>query len=175
MDVIFLVNIFRLYIKVKSKFFRNCTRKSLFLNACYYWDGTISLREVDQNILHGGKIGYGDSYLDSVFRHSKVFRLHAIIHDTAWAVRLQTGKGPDNCYMTGRGPNCCLLGHVTRILFCLYVTIFLTSIFNLIDFWNGMSLIVLDIELTEKNISKELGLFHYCFSTNFFIFSAKEK
>ena len=134
MDVIFLVNIFRLYLKVKSKFFHNCTRKNLFLSACYCWDGTISLREVDQKFLHGGKIGYGDSYLDSVFRYSKVFRLHAILHDAAGAVRLQTGKGPGYCYMIGRGPNCCLLGHVTGLLFCLYVKIFLPSIFNLIDF-----------------------------------------
>ena len=77
---------------MKSKFVHNCTRKNLFLSACYYWDGTISLREVDQKFLHGGNIGYGDSYLDSVFRYSKVFRLHAKLHDAAGAVQLQTGK-----------------------------------------------------------------------------------
>ena len=65
MDVISQVNIFRLDLKVKSNFFYNCTRKNPFLSACYYWDGTISLREVGQKFLHGGKIGYGDSYLDS--------------------------------------------------------------------------------------------------------------
>ena len=27
----------------------------------------------------------------------------------------QTGKGPGYCYMIGRGPNCCLVGHVTGI------------------------------------------------------------
>ena len=61
--------------------------------------------------------------------------------------------------MIGRGPNSCLLGHVTGPLFCLYVKLFLPSIFNSVDFWSSMSLIVLDIELTEKNIIKELGLF----------------
>ena len=134
MDVIFLVNKFRLCLKMKPYFFQNFTRKNLFLSACYYWDGTISLQAVDQKNLHGGRIGYGDSYLDSVFRYSKVFRLHAILHDTAGVVRLQTGKGPGYCYMIGRGTNCCLLGHVTGLLFCLYVKYFLTSIFNLIDF-----------------------------------------
>ena len=84
--------------------------------------------------LHGGMFGYGDSYLDSVFRYSKVFRQNAILHDAAAAVRLQAGKGPGYCYMIGRDPNCCLLGHVTGLLFCLYVKIFLPSIFNLIDF-----------------------------------------
>ena len=159
MDVIFLVNIFRLYLKVKSKFVHNCTRKNLFLSACYYWDGTISWREMDQKFLHGGKIGYGDSYMDSVFRYSKVFRLHAVLHDAAGRLRLQTGKGPGYCYMIGRGPNCCSLGHVTGLIFCLCVKIILPSIFNSIDSWISMSLTVLDIKLTEKNIIKELGLF----------------
>ena len=61
--------------------------------------------------------------------------------------------------MIGRGPNSCLLGHVTGILFFLYVKIFLPSIFNSVDYCNSMSLIVLVIELTEKNIIKEVGLF----------------
>ena len=68
----------------------------------------------------------------------------------------KTGKGPGYCYMIGRGPNCCFLGHVTGLLFCLYVKIFLPSIFNLIHFRNSMYLIVLDIELTGKNINEEL-------------------
>ena len=61
--------------------------------------------------------------------------------------------------MIGRGPNSCLLGHVTKLLFCLYVKIFLLSIFNSVNFWNSMSCIVLDIELTDKNSIKELGFF----------------
>ena len=114
---------------------------------------------MDQNFKFGGTIGYGDSYLDYIFRYSKVFRLHAILHDAARAVRIQTGKWPGYCYMIGRGPNCCLLVHVTGLFFSLYVKIFLPSIFNLVDFWISMSLIVIDIELTEKNVFKELGLF----------------
>ena len=159
MDVIFLVNIFRLYLKVKSKFCHNCTRKKLFLSACYFWDGTISLRVMGQKFFPGGKIGYGYSYLDSLFRYSKVIRLHAILHHAAEAVQLQTDKGSGYCYTIGRGPNCCLLGHVTGLFFSLYVKIFLPSIFNLVDFWNGITLIVLDIGLTGKTIFKELGPF----------------
>ena len=112
----------------------NSVCKNLFLSACFCWDSRLSLCEVDQKLNFGGSIGYGDSYLDSAFRYSKVFRLHSILHDAAGAVRLQTGKGPGYCYMIGRGPSCCLLGHVTGLLFCLYVKIFLPSIFNLIDF-----------------------------------------
>ena len=115
-------------------FEHNNVRKNLFLSACFCLDSRLSLREMDQKIEFGGTIGYGDSYLESVFGYSKVFRLHAILHDAAGAVRLQTGKGPGYCYMISRGPNCCLLGHVTGLLFCLYVKIFLPSIFNLFDF-----------------------------------------
>ena len=78
--------------------------------------------------------------------------------DAAGAVRAHSGKGPWYCYMIARRPNSCLLGQVTGLLFCPYVKIFLPSIFNSVDFWNSMSLIVLDIELTDKNINQELGL-----------------
>ena len=114
---------------------------------------------MEQKFKFGGLIGYGNSFLDSVFRYSKAFRLHAILHDAAGAVRSHSGKGPGYCYMIGRGPNSCLLGHVNGLLFCLYVKLFLTSIFNSVDFWSSMSLIVLDIEQTEIIIIKELGLF----------------
>ena len=119
---------------IEMSFEQNSVLKNLFLIACLCWDSRLSLREMDQKFKFGGTIGYEDPYLDSVFRYSKVFRLHAILHDAAGKVRLQTGKGPGYCYMIGRGPNCCLLGHVTGLIFCLYIKIFLPSIFNLVDF-----------------------------------------
>ena len=42
--------------------------------------------------------------------------------------------GPGYCYMIRGGPNSFLLGHVTGLLFCLYVKIFLPSNFNSVDF-----------------------------------------
>ena len=141
-------------------FEHNSVRKNLFVSACFCSDSRLSLREMDQKFKFGATIGYGDSYLvDSLFRYSKVFRLHAILHDAAGAVRAHSAKRPGCCYMIGRRPNSCLLGHVTGLLFCLYIKSFLPSIFNLFDFWISMSLIVLDIELTEKQVIKELGLF----------------
>ena len=134
MDVLFLMSIFRLCPGFKKSFVHNSVRKNLFLSACFCWDSRFSLREMDQKFKFGGTIGYGDSYLDSVFRYSKVFRLHAILHDAAGAVRVHSGKGPGYCYMIGRGPNSCLLAHVTGLLFCLYLKIFLPSIFKLFDF-----------------------------------------
>ena len=157
MDVLILISVFRVYPGLKMSFEHNSVRENLFLSACFCWDSRLSLQEMDQKFRFGGLIGYGNSYLDSVFRYSKVFRLHAILHDAAGAVRSHSGKGPGYCYMKGRGPKSCLLGHVTGLLFCLYVKLFLPSIFIYVDFWSSVSLIVPDRELTEKNITKELG------------------
>ena len=125
----------------------------------FCWNSRLFLREMDQKFPFSGLIGYANSSLDSVFRYSKVFRLHARLHNAAGAVRAHSGKGPGYCYMIGRGSCFCLLGHVTGQFFCLYVKIFLPSIFNCVDFWSSMSCIVQDIELTARNIIKELGLF----------------
>ena len=134
MDILFHMSSFLLYLGLKMSFEHNSVCKNVFLRACFCWESGLSLREMDQKFRFGGTIRYGDSYLDSVFRYSKVFRLHAILQDAAGAVRLQTGKRLGYCYMIGRGPNCCLIGHVTGLLFCLYVKVFLLFIFNLVDF-----------------------------------------
>ena len=70
----------------------NSVRRNLFLSACICCDSRLSLHEMDQKSKFGGLIGYGNSYLDSVFRYSKVFRLHAVSHDAAGAVRLHSSK-----------------------------------------------------------------------------------
>ena len=144
---------------IEMSFKHNTVCKNLFLSACFCWDSRLSLREVDQKFPFGGVIGYGSSYFDSILCLSIVFRLHAILDDAAGAVRSHTVKWPGYCYMIRRGPNSCLLGHVTALLFCLYVKVFVPSIFNSVNFWNSISLIILDVELTEKNISKKLGVF----------------
>ena len=105
MNALFLISVFRLYPGLKMSFEHNSVRKNLLLSACFCWDSGISLSEMDQKFKFGGLIGYGNSYLDSVFRNSKVFRLHAKLHDAAGAVRSHSGKGPGYCYMIGRGPN----------------------------------------------------------------------
>ena len=134
MDVLFLIIVFRLCPGLKMSFEHNSVRKNLFLSACFCWVSSLSLCEMDQKVNFGGLIGYGNSCLDSVFRYSKVFRLHAILHDAAGAVRSHSGEGPGYSYMIGQGPNSCLLGHVTGLVFCLYVKLFLPSIFNSVNF-----------------------------------------
>ena len=160
MDVFFLKSIFRLCPRLKMSFEDNSVRKSFLPSACFCWDSRLSLREMDQKFIIGGTNGYGDSYLEFLFRHFNVFRLHAILHDAAGAVRAHSGKGPGYCCMIVPGPNSCLLGHVTGLLFCFHVKLFLPSIFNSADFWSSMSCTVLDIELTDNNPIKKLGVFN---------------
>ena len=126
-------------------------RKIQFLSASRCWDARFSLREMDQEFEFGGIIGYGDSYMRFVICHSKIFRLHAILKDAAEAVRSHSSKGPGYCCMTGRGPGLCLFGHVTGLIFLLYVKLFLPSIFNTVDFWNSVSFFVLDVQLADNN------------------------
>ena len=112
----------------------NSVRKNIFLSACFCWNSRLSLREMDQKVKFDGIIGYGDSYLEFLFRHFKKFRLHAILNDAVGAVRAHSGGGTGYCDMIGRGRNLCLLGHVTGLPFCLYVKIFLPTIFKSVDF-----------------------------------------
>ena len=91
------MSIFRLYPGLKRSFEHNSFRKNLFLSACFCWDSRLSLREMDQNFKFGGFIGYGKPYLEFVFRHFKIFRLHAILHDAAGAVRAYSGEGLGYC------------------------------------------------------------------------------
>ena len=98
------------------------------------YDSRLSLRKMDQKFKFGGCIGLGNLYLEFLFRHFKVFRLHTILHDAAGAVRAHNSEGPGYCYMIGREPNSCLLGQVTGLLFCLYVKLLLPSIFNSVNF-----------------------------------------
>ena len=103
-DVLFLISVFRLYLGFKMSFENNSVRENLLLSACFCWDSGLSSREMNQKKTFGGLISYGNSCLVSIFRYSKVFILHAVLHDAAGAVRSHSGKGTGYCYMIGRGP-----------------------------------------------------------------------
>ena len=64
------------------------------------------------------------------FFHSKILRIHAKLPDAVGAVQANTDKSPRCFYIMERGPNSYLLGHVTNLIFCFYVKVFLPSIFN---------------------------------------------
>ena len=102
-DVLLILNIFGYYLALKLPFRHNSARKNLFLKACYIRNDKISLREMDQNLPFGGLNVYENFYLDSILCYSKDFRLHAILHDAAGAVRSHTGIGSDYCYLIEQG------------------------------------------------------------------------
>ena len=85
-------------------------------SACFCLDSRFILRKMDQKLMFGGNHGFGNWNLEILFRQSMVIRVHEKLHDAAQAVRAHSGKGRDYCYMVERGPNSCLLGHVTELL-----------------------------------------------------------
>ena len=117
MDLFLLTSFFRLYRGLKLPIEFNSVTKNILLSAFFCWEARLFIRDTVQKILFGGTIGYGDSYLEILFRHFRVFRLHAIVLDAAGAVRAQNGKGPGYSYMIGRGSNLCQCSHVIGLLF----------------------------------------------------------
>ena len=78
------------------------TPKNCFLAACKLWDENIKLVAINHKFPNGGLIGYGNSFLDFFFARLKVFRLYAILHDSAGAVKATTNRVQDTvtCYQT---------------------------------------------------------------------------
>ena len=119
MNVQKLIEILKNFDLIKHDFSSNTKRKNYFLCTCIVLDPNINLKEMDQKFPFGGLIGYGNSCMDYFFANSKIFRLHAILHDAAGSVNSTTYKGPGYCYVLPRFPSSCFLGHVTGLIFCL--------------------------------------------------------
>ena len=56
--------------------------------------------------------------MDYFSANSKIFRLHAILHEAAGSVISITYKGPGYCYVLPSFPSSCFLGHVAGLFFC---------------------------------------------------------
>jgi hypothetical protein len=121
------MNLEELFLKasyINQEFPENGIRKNYFLAACQIFSEntmTVDILEVLLRAPYGGLIGRDNSPLDRILSRSKVLRLHAVIHDAAGYMKSSHNIGPGYCYMLGNCPiNCCFLGHVTGIAFCLY-------------------------------------------------------
>ena len=102
--------------------------KNCFLAACKIWDQNIN-QEIDQTENSPTE----NSILDFSLARSKVFRLHAILHDSAGAVKATTNHGTGYCYMLPQFPSSCLLDHITGLLFCVFITICHPRVFKMLD------------------------------------------
>ena len=97
-------------------------------------DPNINLKEIDQKFPFGGLTGYANSCMDYFFANSNVFRLHIVLHDAAGSVKSTTCKGPGYYYVLPSFPSSCFVGHVSGLFFCLYVKLFVSSVYALFDF-----------------------------------------
>ena len=133
MNVQKLNEIRRVFEIIRQDVSSNTKRKNLFLCTCIVLDPDKNLKEMDQKFPFGGLIGYKNSCMDYFFANSKIFRLHAILHDSAGFVKSTTKKGPGYCYVAPSLHSSCFLGHVTGLFFCLYVKIFDSAVYTLFE------------------------------------------
>ena len=134
MYVLFQISFFRLYSGFKMSFGHKSFCRSLFLSAARCWADRVFSIEMDQKVNFDRTIGCVDLYLDFKIHHFEVFRLYENLNDAAGAVRSHGDEGPGYSYKIGWGSKSCLLGHVTGLLFCLYVKFFLAFLFNPVGF-----------------------------------------
>ncbi len=108
-----------------SIFPTNHYRKNYFLAACFTIDFKVDLDVANEKCPYGGLIGIGKSRLDNYLRRYKIFRLHAILHDAAGFMKRYSDSGPGYCYACPYVKiNSCFLGHVSGIIYCLYLKYF---------------------------------------------------
>ena len=63
----------------------------------------------------------------------KISRPSAILQGSAGSVNSIMKKGPGYCYVAPSFLSLCFLGDVIRLLFCLYIKIFASSLYALFD------------------------------------------
>ena len=99
-------------------------RKLLFYAVCKELLGEeFSFETIDTDAPFGSIIGMDNSYLDLIFKHSKIFRLHAAFHDGFGYCKYQNEKGPGYSYIFNLPINSCLLGHVTGLAYWFIMSI----------------------------------------------------
>ena len=111
-------------------------RKLYFLATCLSLKADVDIHQLNDLCPYGGLIGVGNSQLEKIFGGSKILRMHAMIHDACGFMKFNYGEGPGYCYMIPNAPdwmNKCVLGHVTGVLYCLYLKTFQNCSFNKID------------------------------------------
>lgn len=116
-----------------SSLSNNSMRKNYFLAACYLISPSVDIIEIDSHSPFGGLIGVGDSCLDSLLNKFKILRLHAILHDAAGFMKREYNLGPGYLYILNHVPTCfnlCWIGHVTGVLYCIFLALKSPIIFN---------------------------------------------
>ena len=123
-----LPTIHKNYLTVAQKFPQNSIRLNYFLSACEVFN---EQDKFDHDIAL--KLGIDNSSLDHQFKSFKVFRLHAVLHDAGGFIYERYNQGPGYSYMLPWKSSNCFSGHLSGILFCLYIKVFHSSVFHLLE------------------------------------------
>ena len=130
----------------------NSFRKNLVLSVCYGGSERIRTWQGPKNSkrwnLWSCRLGLG---LGILLLQSTLSTSNTTSCCRSSAVK-KTGNGYGCWYLIEWAPKSCLLRHVTGLLFCLYLKLFLLSIFNSVSFWSSMSCIVLDNQLSDEKV-----------------------
>ena len=124
-----LLEIVRCYPYIDEYFKNNTARKNLFLATCYQLGAVFEMEDISDECPYGGIIGMGNLCLEGYLGRYKLFRLHAALHDAAGYMKQRFKVGPGYVYAIPFPGNNCLLGHLTGLLFCVYIKAALPSVY----------------------------------------------
>ena len=105
-------------------FEENSDRKNLFIAICLRLNTNIDLHEISEECPYGGLVGSGNSKLELVLGRFRLFQIHAAFHDACGFMKAKYNVGPGYCYAFPCSINSCFLGHISGMIYCLYLKIF---------------------------------------------------
>lgn len=111
------------YLLLQRQYLNNSDRKNYFLATCSHLDEYSNLDFINETCPHGGLIGIGDSYLEGILKHFKLFRLHAALHDACGYMKSVHSSGPGYSYVVPCKFSSCFIGHITGLGFCIYLRV----------------------------------------------------
>ena len=128
--------IHKIYKELKKEHSQYGERFLYFLAKCQYLDPDLDMDIAMKMRPYDGLSGIDNSFLDKYFKSYKIFRLHAILHDSSGFVFEYSEKGPGYSYVLPCPVTNEYLGHVTLLACCLYVKTFKCNLFSLLECWN---------------------------------------
>ena len=128
-----LKNIHEIYDQIKLDYPEYSERFVYFLAACLYLDPDINLEIVLKLRPYGGLIGIDNSSLDKYLKSYKFLRLHAMLHDASGFIAQHSQKGPGYSYVLPCPITNAYIGHMTGLMFCLFVKKFKRNLFSLLE------------------------------------------
>ena len=128
-----LKNIHEIYEQIKVDFPDYSERFVYFLATCLYLYPDVNLETALKLRPYGGLIGIDNSSLDTYLKSYKFLRLHAILHDASGFIAEYSQKGPGYSYVLPCPITNAYIGHLTGLIFFLFVKTFKRNLFNLLE------------------------------------------